>query len=502
MPARRLPRFLKLTALVAVVAAGATLAVGALRPYDPAPWLEDLATLERASAGAFANLEWHVQSGTVDPVALHRRTDSLLRAAGSDGDARAALRAFAEAFQDGHFRVVRPTPALVRRVEDWWRGRRDGLVPRSGDAGAVCAALGYRLDLDAGLLASAPGYRDVRGADAVTAAGTVPLPAGGTAGVLRIASFGTERHGPLCERVWPRLHDSLPPADTCDETCADPVWWAVSNAILADHREAVAAVRAAGATVLLVDLTGNGGGTDWADPAARQLSARPLRSQPFGFLRHAHYTARFAEDVAAFDSALGRTDITDGERGILADARARAARAHALTLAPCDRSALWTGGAAAVGCRQLETGLAYVSGWLDHLPREEARRLPAGERLFRPAAFDYVEGAWDGPVVVVADRRTASASEQFMALLRDNDAARVVGERTLGAGCGFTNGGLPVTLPHSGLLVRMPDCARFRRTGENEVAGMAPDLPAGWQDGDDDRTRATKLLAALGTGGR
>ena len=84
-----------------------------------------------------------------------------------------------------------------------------------------------------------------------------------------------------------------------------------------------------------------------------------------------------------------------------------------------------------------------------------------------------------------------------MALLRDADAAVVVGSRTYGAGCGMTNGGIPLTLPHSGLEVRMPDCARLRVDGTNEVAGIAPDVEADWVDGDDDALRADKAVVAL-----
>ena len=39
-------------------------------------------------------------------------------------------------------------------------------------------------------------------------------------------------------------------------------------------------------------------------------------------------------------------------------------------------------------------------------------------------------------VVVTIDRDTASASELFAALLRDNDAATLIGETTHGSGCG------------------------------------------------------------------
>src|SRR4051812_32777672 len=100
------------------------------RPYDPAPWLDDLASLEAGAASGYANLEWHV-THAVDAPALHARADSAIRNARSNRQARTALREFAAAFHDGHFAVVRPTPAWLGRLEDRWNGRQEDAAPIS-----------------------------------------------------------------------------------------------------------------------------------------------------------------------------------------------------------------------------------------------------------------------------------------------------------------------------------------------------------------------------------
>jgi len=95
------------------------------------------------------------------------------------------------------------------------------------------------------------------------------------------------------------------------------------------------------------------------------------------------------------------------------------------------------------------------------------------------------------------DRGTWSAAEYFAALLQDNHAATVIGELTGGAGCGYTDGGIPATLKNSGAQLKMPDCVRFRADGSNEVNGITPDILLPWSGHDSDFQRVSKLLAAL-----
>ncbi len=84
----------------------------------------------------------------------------------------------------------------------------------------------------------------------------------------------------------------------------------------------------------------------------------------------------------------------------------------------------------------------------------------------------------------MVDGETWSAAEEFAAVLQDNHAALIVGAPTGGAGCGHTNGGTPTTLAHSQGILKLPDCARLRINGDNEAAGVQPDLLIGLRRGD------------------
>ncbi len=104
---------------------------------------------------------------------------------------------------------------------------------------------------------------------------------------------------------------------------------------------------------------------------------------------------------------------------------------------------------------------------------------------------------WTGELVVLTNRWTASASEDFAASLQDAGAARIAGATTLGVGCGYTDGGVTLELPATGLTVRAPDCIRYRKDGRNEAEGVLPDLPVAWEDGDSGKLLAEKVFAAL-----
>lgn len=90
--------------------------------------------------------------------------------------------------------------------------------------------------------------------------------------------------------------------------------------------------------------------------------------------------------------------------------------------------------------------------------------------------FHYERGVYDGPLYIWSNSNTASATEDLVGRLKESGAATLIGARTYGAGCGFTNGGIPLKLKHLGLSVQISDCVRYLRTGANEVLGIEPDV--------------------------
>lgn len=368
--------------------------------YDPDPWLADYARLKHAMAQGYANLDWQVARRGIDLPALDRETTAALRDAHSHVRAFLALRGFVRRFDDPHFRLrpgERPAPAPSVASAGL---PADDIDPQ---AGQDCGAAGYEEGDHAfrAPFARLPGWRPLGGDD-------FPIGLVGNTGVLRIAQFGEDRYLAACRAVF-RPGIGLR---------------ALKLAVRARQQmalqQAIGRLRKEGATRLLVDVSGNGGGTEWVSDVVSLMT----------------------------DKSLSR-------------------REPRIVGATCDRSAIW-----------------------------QDRRPPC--EVFAPdrsaRATLQGDGTWRGPVLVLADRGTGSAAEDFVAWLQQNRVATVIGSRTAGAGCGYVNGGDPVRLRVVPVDAWMPNCARFLDDGTNEIEGLAPDIPLDLQDTEQAAAALAKLL--------
>ena len=166
---------------------------------------------------------------------------------------------------------------------------------------------------------------------------------------------------------------------------------------------------------------------------------------------------------------------------------------------PCDRSSLWIEPSKNPDCSLVvEDPPLFSTGFLPYAkPGSVAGSLASRGTMFHPSQYAYREGVNRLPLVLLTDGGTASASELFAAMLRDNGAARLVGTSTLGAGCGHTNGGIPAMLKNSRAELKLPDCVRLRADGTNEVLGLVPDVLVPWRTRDSPFQRAAKAAKAL-----
>jgi hypothetical protein len=221
------------------------------------------------------------------------------------------------------------------------------------------------------------------------------------------------------------------------------------------------------------------------------VTSRPLPERVSGFIRHPHSVARFTSMAADYAAEVSRPELPARQRELYARVQVQLEAAAREAATPCDLGGMWQlASAAELPC----ANVGRLGPGLDAAEQAELAELEALEtvssRPERPAA-------WTGELFVLTNRRTASASEDFVASLQDAEAARIVGETTMGIGCGYTNGGVTLELPATGLTVRAPDCIRYRRDGRNEAEGVLPDLPVEWNDAESGRERAERSITAI-----
>lgn len=492
--------------LAVLTIGGLTAAVLADRVgYDPRPWIEDLDALERHMDVSYANLEWIAERRDLDLASLDRGTRAAIAGAGSRRAAGRALGDFVAAFDDPHLRIERGPPAWLAPVlrsggDEGSEAEPPAPFPADASGEDVCRSFGYRDDdHDFGFDVSAlPGWTPLPD-DGSFPAGAFDLPGRGRVGLLRIAQFGEDRYLSACARAW----DDEAPERTqpCGGDCLEAFRRRASDGLARQVAERVRKLREAGAELLVADVTGNGGGSEWVDPVTRIFTDRPLRAMRVTVVRHPRSVASVAGQLATVDSLLADSTLAPESRGLLADARGRLAAVLFDLRTPCDRSALWSG--RRPRCSQTVTAPTYATGVFDWLPDGALANVDAPAEFYSPFGRDVPAGVWTGPLFVLVDRRSASATEALVAMLKDNGAATVIGERTFGAGCGYMDGGLPLELPNSGWVVRMPDCARFRIDGTNEIEGVEPDVSVPWSElGDGERARALVEALAFTPSGR
>lgn len=439
-------------------------------------WLEDFSQIRREMSGHYANLEWAVEERQVDLKKLTADTEERIRTAPSEAMARAAIESFLRAFGDGHLRVEWTPPVQAPQSTGTKLCERLGFAPRPTTAGIEFSTLsGFQM-----IESNASKY---------IPAGFGTLPTGKRFGIVRIGRFMETAFPGLCEDAAAELE--LTAESLCDDKCEDKLRYRASDLFTAALAAQVEQLKASNIDVLVVDITGNGGGNDVYQAMARILTAKPLRTSASGFVRHPHWAAIHKEALTDLESEIPKATPAMTKR--LKDGAESVRRNVAEAEKSCDLSPLW---------ENQKVNCSIVAMRDKHSPNYakpgELSNTALGRTFFGVSQYSYREGVYRDRLVVLIDARTASSSEAFASMLRDNGAATIVGQPSLGAGCGYSNGGIPVTLKNSGARVRMPDCIRFRADGTNEINGIDPDVTVHWRSNDSPFQKARRTISTIG----
>lgn len=353
--------------------------------FDRDAWKADFQRLKLALAQGYANLDWQVERRGFNLSRADGQIAAMLDKVDSDAGAALVFAKLVDAFDDPHLQLnpgPPPQSATLMPVQSSIGG--------PGGAKSACEAENYSDGRAATRLPypAAPGWMAV--SDGPFQAGLI-----GDIGIIRIPTFGESRYLAACKAAQKPGMGSR----------------ALQLATRAElNRQLVALVgtlRARGMKRLAIDLSRNGGGSEWSTEAATLFTqGRLTRQEP---------------------RRVGPT---------------------------CDRSGIWNG------------------------------EKPACTVYAGAPATEWVESdgspAWTGPLAILADRDTASAAEEFITWLRDNKRAKMGGEKTFGAGCGYMDGGNAFAFRAANIHLMMPNCSRFTRDETNEIEGQAPDVAIDW----------------------
>ena len=175
---------------------------------------------------------------------------------------------------------------------------------------------------------------------------------------------------------------------------------AVANRQTRDLIAVLHHLEGAGAQALVIDIAGNGGGTEWAEAVARMLTPVRLHSEQIRFVRGTHWEKTFADDERELREFADHAPARDRATLLQLANETEARRQEALT--PCDSAPLWQ--MRHPKCEWLGKGF-YGSGLLASANPNELRGKPWAELLFTPMQYPYEEGVWRGPLIVPGSSR-------------------------------------------------------------------------------------------------
>ncbi len=367
---------------VSPISAASAQPAPAAAAFDRDAWKADFERVKLGLAQGYANLDWQIDRRGFNLKRASQQITAMLDRTNSDAEAAVVLAKLVDAFKDPHLQLqIGPPPDRATLLPltssvDGPAAAQDRCSAAHYSAGNADTRLAY---------VKSPEWKQ-------TSEGPFLSGVLGDIGILRIPAFGEDRYLDACNKVAkPGMEGRALQLATRAE---------LNRELIAQ----IAALRKAGARKLIIDVTGNGGGTEWSNEVAAMLATGTLK--------------RPAPRLA------GPT---------------------------CDRSSMWDG----------------------------KRPCPI---YGKPAEIEEMEGTgiWNGPLAVLTDRRSASATEELVTWLKDNGKAVIAGERTHGSGCGYVDGGYAIALKAANLHIMVPNCSRYTSDGINEIEGIAPDVPIDW----------------------
>jgi hypothetical protein len=438
----------------------------AARPsFNSKPWINDYSELRQHLEKSYANLTWFASpQGELDLPKLHRKTLSALNNSKSASEAKAVIESFVEAFYDGHLYILPKASTLPDTNKTLVSP-----LSRSSSSTLACAQLDFVHKKGTAFslpFEVSPGFELLNSGESDSfRTGIANLPNGKKIGILRVSVMRQNEFPNECERAWNKVTRNQK-SGVCDSTCKEEVNDRAMEFLLEDLSQRLHAFSKLGVSAVLLDIGGNSGGNDLGDWIPRLFTSREIHSPRLGIVTDPKSVVYYDEQLAGISSALkGKNSSTALSALNNAADEFKRLKELALNIKKCDMSWVWRERRAWFPldskCTNLSFGQSYFSGALDFLKSGTLGSPEVEKSLYWPTIVSPYIGSWVGPVYVVVDKKTGSAAEATAAIFQNNKAAKIIGSKTAGYGCGFMYKDSEFTLSNSRLRVSIPNCVRL-----------------------------------------
>ncbi len=415
--------------------------------------LEDFRQLLQIMSDTYPNLDSIVENEKLDLPKLSRKAKREIKKAATDTEVIQLFQDFIKQFHDGHFHLEAPIARTQMELQQVEKSKLDRSTPGPEACRTIVDAQSKKIEFSFPI-SEKLGFSKVQNQASAFSYTSLNILTQ-KVGFLKIPSFVAGNYPVICDEEWNFYRKSMP-AEICDEGCQDKFKNEIlPNRLLREIEQALENLKKVKISALVVDLSDNGGGNDWVNSVTRMLTNKPILCGQFGFIRHPHWVKQFTELKNELKVKLAAAK-SDEERQQLQLRMAEAELDLGESKKICHRPEVW------------EKKVYHPTCSI--VVKKQLNACNPPEELI------YKSGVYAGPLFLLVNKYTASASEDLVGRHKDSATATIIGQRTLGSGCGFTNGGVNLRLKKSGLIVKVSDCARFLRNGSNEVLGIDPDI--------------------------
>jgi hypothetical protein len=291
--------------------------------FSAHPYLDDFEALKVHISKSYANLMPLLEHNKIDPYRINETTIQAIKSASNESEAKEVLVAFAKKFKDGHFRIREP------KKDDKNNNQAVAAISKALNGKQACEEMEFSEEKRFDFKFPIEGVKVLKQSGGEFPYLVVDEPK--KIGIIRVADFRPSVYPELCIRAWEQYKGQV--ESICDEDCQDDFKYVFLRKKIVDKfYESLEEVRKSGISGLVIDLTHNGGGSDWVEDVTALLTDRKLVCGRSGFVKHPHHAKNFKELLADLEtnSPNDKAKIANMKTNINVASES------------CDRTPIWT----------------------------------------------------------------------------------------------------------------------------------------------------------------